>query len=83
MSPSRGHVQDMSGTFPTKIGKNIAISMKKLVFLQIDPVFLTPLMQLKVVLDFWHELYSHPFMRVLGYVACRTTSKQLVVGSAE
>ncbi len=56
---------------------------EKLVFLPIDPVFLTPLMQLKVVLDFWHELYSHPFMRVLGYVACRTTSKQLVVGSAE
>ena len=31
----------------------------------------------------WHELYSLPYTNVLGFVACRVTSKRLGVGSAE
>ncbi len=31
----------------------------------------------------WHEMYSLPFTEVLGFVACRTTSKRLGIGSAE
>jgi len=31
----------------------------------------------------WHELYSLPYTSVLGFVACRVTSKRLGVGSAE
>lgn len=31
----------------------------------------------------WHELYSLPYTRVLGFVACRVTSKRLGIGSAE
>ncbi len=30
----------------------------------------------------WHELYSLPYTNVLGFVACRVTSKRLGVGSA-
>ncbi len=31
----------------------------------------------------WHEMHSLPFTEVLGFVACRTTSKRLGIGSAE
>lgn len=31
----------------------------------------------------WHEKYSLPYTKVLGYVACRVTSKILGIGSAE
>ena len=31
----------------------------------------------------WHEKYSLPYTEVLGYVACRVTSKLLGIGSAE
>ena len=31
----------------------------------------------------WHEKYSLPYTEVLGYVACRTTSKILGIGAAE
>ena len=31
----------------------------------------------------WHEKYSLPHTKVLGHVACRTTSKLLGIGSAE
>mmetsp|Transcript_4135 Transcript_4135/g.9385 ORF Transcript_4135/g.9385 Transcript_4135/m.9385 type:complete len:331 (+) Transcript_4135:30-1022(+) len=31
----------------------------------------------------WHEKYSLPYTKVLGYVACRTTSKILGIGAAE
>ena len=31
----------------------------------------------------WHEMYSLPYTEVLGFVACRTTSKILGMGSAE
>ena len=31
----------------------------------------------------WHELYLLPYTSVLGFVACRVTSKRLGVGSAE
>ncbi len=31
----------------------------------------------------WHQLYSPPFTKVIGFVACRTTSKQLGIGAAE
>lgn len=32
---------------------------------------------------FWCELYSYPYTKVVGFVACRTTSKSLAIGSAE
>ncbi len=31
----------------------------------------------------WHQLYSLPYTKVLGFVACHTTSKQLGIGAAE
>ena len=31
----------------------------------------------------WHEKYSLPYTNVLGFVACRTTSKNLGIGAAE
>ncbi len=31
----------------------------------------------------WHQLYSLPYTKVLGFVACCTTSKQLGIGAAE
>ena len=31
----------------------------------------------------WHQKYSLPFTKVLGFVACRVTSKVLVIGAAE
>ena len=31
----------------------------------------------------WHEQYSLPYTRVLGFVACRVTSKVLGIGAAE
>jgi hypothetical protein len=31
----------------------------------------------------WHEMHSLPFTQVLGYVACRTTSKTLGIGPCE
>ena len=32
---------------------------------------------------FWHQKYSLPFTKVLGFVACRVTSKVLGIGAAE
>ena len=32
---------------------------------------------------FWHQKYSLPFTKVLGFVACRVTSKVLVISAAE
>jgi hypothetical protein len=32
---------------------------------------------------FWHEKYSVPYTKVLGYVACRVTSKLCGIGPAE
>ncbi len=31
----------------------------------------------------WHEMHSNPFMQVLGFVAFRTPSNRLGIGSAE
>ena len=31
----------------------------------------------------WHQKYSLPFANVLGFVACRVTSKVLGIGAAE
>ena len=31
----------------------------------------------------WHQQYSLPFTKVLGFVACRVTSKVLGIGAAE
>lgn len=31
----------------------------------------------------WHDLYSTPYYKELGHIACRTTSKLLGIGSAE
>ncbi len=31
----------------------------------------------------WHETYSLPYTKVLGFVACRVTSKRLGIGSGE
>ena len=31
----------------------------------------------------WHQKYSLPFAKVLGFVACRVTSKVLGIGAAE
>ncbi len=31
----------------------------------------------------WHEVYSLPYTRVLGFVACRVTSKRLGIGAGE
>ena len=31
----------------------------------------------------WHETYSLPYTKVLGFVACRVTSKRLRIGSGE
>ena len=31
----------------------------------------------------WHQKYSLPFTNVLGFVACRVTSKVLGIGAAE
>ncbi len=31
----------------------------------------------------WHYLYSLPYTKVLDFVACHTTSKQLGIGAAE
>ena len=31
----------------------------------------------------WHELYSLPYTKVLGFVACRTCSKPLGIGACE
>ena len=31
----------------------------------------------------WHEKYSLPYTNVLGFVACRTTSKNLGIGAAK
>ncbi len=62
--------------------RSIGTLMKKLVFMQIDLIFS----------NFWcswgpispmTRAYSYPYTKVLGYVACWTTSKRLGVGSAE
>ena len=31
----------------------------------------------------WHQKYSLPFTKVLGFVACRVTSKVLGIGASE
>ncbi len=31
----------------------------------------------------WHEIYSLPYTQVLGFVACRVTSKRLSFGAGE
>ena len=31
----------------------------------------------------WHQKYSLPLTKILGFVACRVTSKVLVIGAAE
>ena len=33
--------------------------------------------------NLWHQKYSLPFTKVLGFVACRVTSKVLGIGAAE
>ncbi len=31
----------------------------------------------------WHQLYELSYTKVLGFVACRTSSKQLGIGAVE
>ena len=33
--------------------------------------------------NLWHQKYSFPCNKVLGFVTCRVTSKVLVIGAAE
>ncbi len=56
------------------------VLMKKLVVLLTDPVYYTLLMPLKACVIF---VISLPYTKILCYVACRTMSKYLSVGSAE